>query len=688
MEFDARGAVETIESKNRMAAIDITPANFVEPYVKVTLDTFLAATDAIKIDDSEDFLSEIEFLRSKYQRHIGQGKSHADLQAEALVNVFADLIQQGWRIARRGGRYLGTVQVAADSDGEREQKRQRFLVRRNEQLRRGSIRKFITSMERQKRFDGDLVSIFSLMRDGRDLAENLESINSMNPEDWRKAISPYLSFVGGGATCPYTGYSLQDIWRYFRHSWSNPYESVPGRTLQFLIRDGAVPFHPIIGIGALSSASIGLGKRDEYIGWTESSVVEMFRVAPAPKLTNWLTSTLDRLISEIYRSDFIEEGLVPAVLPDDVNEEIIQRLEEEAEKAKNSHFKTLNRSDNKLQSLDGAAPDEMWKVQATTALFRGKRSAELASLMRLKNELISLLKDAPKRKRASAILETAKGRKLLSSVVRAAKATTVGTEIADLTVCGALPPYNELLGGKLVAALSVCPSVVHEYKRRYSGVASVIASSMAGRRVERANNLVFVATTSLYGKRPNQYDRINIPCEMIGGQKGESIRFKYLGISEDGVGTFQFGKATKNAVEKFAMASKNGFWRANNVFGEGVSPKLRSLRDGLSALGLPHEDLLRHGMSKSIYGVSLLQNLRDYLLGMDSKPKYRFDVRNPKWVEDALVTWWFTRWATKRTTDKLSLDKIRSHTLVRPVRHGARVHLPDEDVDQLSLPTE
>jgi hypothetical protein len=44
--------------------------------------------------------------------------------------------------------------------------------------------------------------------------------------------------------------------------------------------------------------------------------------------------------------------------------------------------------------------------------------------------------------------------------MRQAKASRVGTTIADLTVCGAVPPYNEILGGKLVAAMIGSPEVV------------------------------------------------------------------------------------------------------------------------------------------------------------------------------------------------------------------------------------
>ena len=38
--------------------------------------------------------------------------------------------------------------------------------------------------------------------------------------------------------CAHTGLDLQDIWRYFRHTWSNQYTSVPGSMIGRLIHVG------------------------------------------------------------------------------------------------------------------------------------------------------------------------------------------------------------------------------------------------------------------------------------------------------------------------------------------------------------------------------------------------------------------------------------------------------------------
>jgi hypothetical protein len=265
---------------------------------------------------------------------------------------------------------------------------------------------------------------------------------------------------------------------------------------------------------------------------------------------------------------------------------------------------------------------------------------------------------------------------------------TVGTEIADLTVCGAVPPYNAVLGGKLVAMLATSPEVVLEYKRRYQSLPSIIASSMAGRAIVRPANLVFVGTSSLYGERPNQYDRTSYPCDIAGGPKDEFVRYRYLTSQKrnrtSGVGTFQFGRDTKAAIEKYMSGTTNGL-RLNNVFGEGTSPKLRSLRDGLNALGINSDEMLQHGIEKVVYGVTLVTNCARYLLRLDDAPQYLFSLDEEQASTTRIVQHWFERWAFTRTGQSETEQKLISHSLVRPIRHGARVVLPVDDEDQLSF---
>src|SRR5947209_20596735 len=93
--------------------------------------------------------------------------------------------------------------------------------------------------------------------------------------------------------------------------------------------------------------------------------------------------------------------------------------------------------------------------------------------------------------------------------------------------------------------------------------------------------------------------------------------------------------------------SKRG-QQVNSVFGEGVNPRLRKLRDGLDALGLPTDDLLNHGGPRLVYGVELIENTHAYLLGMDKQPKFLVPQKSPKQFTQQIAQWWMKRWLLPR----------------------------------------
>ncbi len=201
----------------------------------------------------------------------------------SAINLLIDIIKQGWKIRERKGKVeLGRPDHLTDDCDSRSMIRMQLYAQRNEQLREKSVQTFIRTMEAKRCFKNGFVSIFSLMADGRDLSKKLASITSICDEDkrlekLRTCIRPYLQFINGDECCELTGIRLGDIWRYFRHTWSNPYKSIPGRSMMILVRDAATPLHSVIGIAALSSATVGHTRRDDYIGWTSEEILEELR---------------------------------------------------------------------------------------------------------------------------------------------------------------------------------------------------------------------------------------------------------------------------------------------------------------------------------------------------------------------------------------------------------------------------
>jgi hypothetical protein len=676
------------------------------------------------------------------------------LVARAALHVLHDLAAQGWRVAARDDvveiRPLGVdVDLTQDLKGRplispqekelrRAQAKQRIKTQehlaRDEQLRTPSAVRFIKGMERSQMRGGLRGSIFDLMRDGRALAADLRSARALTGDAraaaLAAAVDPYLEFVDDRATCGHTGLRLMDVWRYFRHTWANQYVSVPGRSMMFLIRDRAADKHPVMGIGAVSSAAVQIDKRDRFIGWHPDELLRAARAAPSDALAAWFVDTLDAAVAEIYVDDLVapspggaapNEAVAaflaradlesPAFPPEswsalrDAERDALEQLAQQALGARplcpadldapsieaieqlrmlariHRHY---HRGHDDRETLKGAAAKSAgdWRAQAQTHLFGYKRAAALADLLEARLEAQRFLGDAPDAAGLAELLKDAAGRAAFLKVARKAKADRVGVAIADISVCGAIPPYNPLLGGKLAAMLAASPEVAAAYKARYGAAVSDIASKVAGREVVRPADLVFLGTTSLFG-RSSQYNRLRVPAARLGGAADDALRFTPLGDSE-GFGSSHFSAETQEALRQLLQSEGKDF--VNNLFGEGTSPKLRRLRDGLALLGFESKyvnALLNHGRKREVFGVSLITNLRDYLIGLDDAPRYRFDVdAPPKDATAAVAAWWRERWLSKRIERDEALEDAAKDRLVRPIRHRACVDLPEDEEEE------
>jgi hypothetical protein len=597
----------------------------------------------------------------------------------AAAHVLADLVNQGWaiRIDRADRVWVSSPRTAADPGEEKARVQRQELLKRDEQLSSPSVRRFIAEMEKPREFDGSFVSIFNLMRDGRELKASLEAAVSQaeaSPSVLRTVIDPYVQIIDNRERCRYTGLRLGDIWRYFRHTWTNQYTSTPGRTLPILVRDRAARFHPVVGIAALGSAIVQISERDDWIGWQPHTFLADLSADPSLRMARWVVQRLEGGLSELYLDDLLEDGLYWPSLWDSPSQEAIARLVKEAETRRRDHHRFVRQSDFR-KGVDGRDPN-VWRRRAESDLFRSKRCLTLADLLRSRLALDPFLYPNPSRAGLREALDDANGRRAIAGLMRRAKAESVGTEIADLTVCGAVAPYNSLLGGKLVSMLAVSPSVVRAYRERYSEYASVIASSVAGRPIRRRTNLVFVGTTSLYGSGSSQYNRVRIPADVLGANG--DIEFRQLGRSRSFGTSHLSGDAIRSLV-RLAEQSRTGI-RVNSIFGEGVNPKLRKVRDGLELLGWPADELLQHGRQRIVYGVSLVHNLLSYLLGVDGEPDYLFR-RNAKDDVARISEWWRRRWLSNRIHSADILAAVAENQLDRPVRHGARVITPVSQQD-------
>jgi len=618
----------------------------------------------------------VEALRRELLAHDVAPDTKALFQV--VVSVLCDLRLQGWsfNVDRKRVRLQRPIAELAP-EVERERIRRMHAVNRNVQLIKQSVRTFVKGLERKCIGPAGWVSIFSLMRDGRELSQKLRDVLKHKAADdqlaaLRSVVKPYLQVVSEHRTCEHTGLLLGDIWRYFRHTWASEYQTVPGRNLMILVRDAAAPFHPVIGIACLTSPVVHLTLRDEWIGWAPQKFIAEMRQHPSTAWAKWIGEKLKQLIAGVFLADLVKDRVIAKAEVANPTEDAIARLEEEAESCRKQHrlHPTKSVHKNPTKGVD----DSEWKRRAETHLFRSKRCATLAELLRAKMRLQHAGFNQPTKACLTKVLSTGEGRQAAETIRKHIKAIHIGNDVLDIAVCGAVAPYSELLGGKLVAMLLTSPEIVQMYAQRYGRTSSIIASSMAGQRVSRRPRLTTLTTTSLYGSELNQYTRVRVPAIDVGGEGDRQIVYQKLGPTR-GQGSFHFSAVTVDLIEVLLgqMADSR---TVNSIFGEGVSPRLRKIRSGLDVCGFPSDEVLTHGSPRIVYGIALATNQRDCLMERAKQPEYVLPQHPAAQTSQLIADYWQRRWLHGRILRTEIIERIGQHTLVSPVQHGARVSLP------------
>lgn len=203
----------------------------------------------------------------------------------------------------------------------------------------------------------------------------------------------------------------------------------------------------------------------------------------------------------------------------------------------------------------------------------------------------------------------------------------------DAYVLGALPPYNYLLGGKLIGYLLASNEVRTIFKEKYINQKTLI-------KQREATDLVLLVTSSLYGKNSSQYNRLKY---------GDELLYQPIG-STAGYGTLHISQETFSAMK--ALAESRGYV-ISHKFGDGPNWRMRVIRTACDSMGLDGETILRHSFQRGLYAVPLASNWRSFLQGKATIPKYK------NYPMDDLTNYWKKRWFEMRCDNA----EIRSKAL-------------------------
>lgn len=220
--------------------------------------------------------------------------------------------------------------------------------------------------------------------------------------------------------------------------------------------------------------------------------------------------------------------------------------------------------------------------------------------------------------------------------------------VMDIFVLGSVPPYNQLLGGKLIALLAASNEVRNVIRKKYRGRKTIIDG------IEKYPNLALLTTGSALGKS-SLYDRVKFQDKLI---------YNYIGTSE-GWGHFHFGNDVFEGIRSFIAANHPREDRKYK-FGQGPNWKLRTIKYGLEGLGL-NPDLLRHGIKREIYGVPLAENFREFLLGEEKKLN-EIDLK----LKD-ITPYFKERWLFGRAERKPEFLSFNKREIRRTIRYNGGV---------------
>lgn len=220
----------------------------------------------------------------------------------------------------------------------------------------------------------------------------------------------------------------------------------------------------------------------------------------------------------------------------------------------------------------------------------------------------------------------------------------------DIYTLGAVPPYNILLAGKLVAMSAVSNEVREFYEEKYADK----TTEMEGNII--SPDLVLLSTTSAFGKS-SIYNRVKykdkLLCFSLGYTKGIGT-FKY---------TDEICSLMKQYLELINVEVKGGY-------GNGPNYKFRLINTAIRYIGEEInlkkyfkvknvESLVRHSVQREVYVFPLAKNVKEYLNGINEEPEYY------NYSFEDLANYWKDRYLKRRaqtndkwrTWDKTSIKK-------------------------------
>ena len=202
---------------------------------------------------------------------------------------------------------------------------------------------------------------------------------------------------------------------------------------------------------------------------------------------------------------------------------------------------------------------------------------------------------------------------------------------------GALPPYNQLLGGKMVALTLGSSELRDEYRKKYLQTQSLITKRSL------PSQLLFLTTTGAFGKS-SIYNRLKVNSNALA---------LHIGYTQ-GSGTFHISDKLYGQMLDYLQRQEVDVSRG---YGHGPSRKRQLISKACNMLDLP--DYQYHGIKRAVYLFPHALNLKEVITSGNE----------PIWSDipfQDLFNFWKKRWMIPRVerdqswNDFLSVEYFKS----------------------------
>ena len=220
--------------------------------------------------------------------------------------------------------------------------------------------------------------------------------------------------------------------------------------------------------------------------------------------------------------------------------------------------------------------------------------------------------------------------------IRAIKDVTLNRVHTEIVICGALPPFGNLLIGKMVAMMINHPKIRSSLDR---DIGILLQDTFDFQKLEAwlpRYGPLLITTKGLYPRHSAQYNRVRIvkhdgyiPLRKLGSTIGQTMS----NISD---------RTMKLAVEINVRLGDKG---VSSEYGSGGSKRQRIIQKASTVVGI-NPAVMYADITRPVYGLSLVSNSQEVVLA-GKKPQWRDlagMIQDPHEYEDQTTLLWRKQW--------------------------------------------